>query len=71
MYKIFHHQKDWLKFQSQCKKIRAAEARKKKLEDASVIRQVQSWFKWIGVSVSSLASLLVGIMEILDKVMES
>lgn len=62
---------DWLKFQSQCKKIRAAEARKKKLEDASVIRQVQSWFKWIGVSVSSLASLLVGIMEILDKVMES
>ena len=36
---------DWLKFQSQCKKVRAAEERAKKQSDEAIANQVMKWFK--------------------------
>ena len=57
---------DWLKFQSQCKKVRAAEERKKKQEDEAVIKQVMKWFKWMGGATATLFSILVAVMDFLE-----
>jgi hypothetical protein len=57
---------DWLKFQSQCKKVRAAEERKKKqLEDATMT-QVMKWFKYMSGAIASVCSILVAVMEFLN-----
>ena len=57
---------DWLRFQAQCKKVRAAEARKKKLDDASTIKQVQRWFQYMGGAVGTLSTMLVAVMEVIN-----
>ena len=57
---------DWLKFQSQCKKVRAAEERKKKQQDEAVINQVMKWFKWMGGATATLFSILVAVMDFLE-----
>ena len=57
---------DWLKFQAQCKKVRAAEARALKQKENDVWHQVQKWLKWMGVAISSLASTLMAVMEVVN-----
>ena len=57
---------DWLRFQAQCKKVRAAEARKKKLDDASTIKQVQRWFQYMGGAIGTLSTMLVAVMEVIN-----
>ena len=57
---------DWLRFQAQCKKVRAAEERKKKLDDASTIKQVQRWFQYMGGAVGTLSTMLVAVMEVIN-----
>ena len=57
---------DWLRFQAQCKKVRAAEARKKKLDDASTIKQVQRWFQYMGGAIGTLSTMLVAVMEVVN-----
>ena len=57
---------DWLRFQAQCKKVRAAEERKKKLDDASTIKQVQRWFQYMGGAAATLSSMLVAVMEVIN-----
>ncbi len=57
---------DWLKFQSQCKKVRAAEERAKKQSDEAIANQVMKWFKWMGGATATLFSILVAIMDFLQ-----
>ena len=57
---------DWLRFQAQCKKVRAAEARKKKLDDASTIKQVQRLFQYMGGAIGTLSTMLVAVMEVVN-----
>jgi len=57
---------DWLRFQAQCKKVRAAEERKKKLDDASTIKQVQRWFQYMGGAIGTLSTMLVAVMEVIN-----
>ena len=62
---------DWLKFQAQCKKVRAAEARKKKQRDNATITQVMKWFKWMSGAIASVCSILVAVMEFLNTAVKS
>ena len=57
---------DWLKFQSQCKKVRAAEERAKKQSDEAIANQVMKWFKWMGGATATLFSILVAVMDFLE-----
>ena len=57
---------DWLRFQAQCKKVRAAEERKKKIADASTIKQVQRWFQYMGGAIGTLSTMLVAVMEVIN-----
>jgi hypothetical protein len=57
---------DWLKFQSQCKKVRAAEERAKKQSDEAIANQVMKWFKWMGGATATLFSILVAVMDFLQ-----
>ena len=57
---------DWLRFQAQCKKVRAAEERKKKLNDAATIKQVQRWFQYMGGAIGTLSTMLVAVMEVIN-----
>ncbi len=57
---------DWLRFQAQCKKVRAAEERKKKLDDANTIKQVQRWFQYMGGAIGTLSTMLVAVMEVIN-----
>ena len=62
---------DWLKFQAQCKKVRAAEERKKKEIDNATMTQVMKWFKWMSGAIASVCSVLVAVMEFLNTAVKS
>ena len=59
---------DWLKFQSECKRMRAAEERKKKAHSNSLEVLAEKWIKWMGIGITSLGSILVTVMEFLNTV---
>tara|TARA_R110002126_G_scaffold5713_2_gene30598 strand:+ start:197 stop:631 length:435 start_codon:yes stop_codon:yes gene_type:complete len=57
---------DWLKFQSECKRMRAAEERRRRQEANSMEVLVEKWLKWMGAGITSLGSILVTVMEVLN-----
>tara|TARA_R110001592_G_scaffold16303_5_gene69441 strand:+ start:3102 stop:3536 length:435 start_codon:yes stop_codon:yes gene_type:complete len=57
---------DWLKFQSECKRMRAAEERQRRQEANSLEVLAEKWLKWMGAGVTSLGSILVTVMEVLN-----
>ena len=57
---------DWLKFQSECKRMRAAEERRRRQEANSMEVLVERWLKWMGAGITSLGSILVTVMEVLN-----
>ena len=57
---------DWLKFQSECKRVRASEERKRRAKENSMEALAEKWMKWMGLSVTSIGSLLVTVMEVLN-----
>ncbi len=57
---------DWLKFQSQCKKVRASEERAKKQSDEAIANQLLKWFKYMGGAIATLFSILVAVMDFLQ-----
>ena len=57
---------DWLKFQSECKRVRASEESKRRAKENSMEALAEKWMKWMGLSVTSLGSLLVTVMEVLN-----
>ena len=54
---------DWLKFQSMAKKERAKKERERRAKEQSLSHVAQQWVKWMGVSVSTLASILGAVAE--------
>jgi len=57
---------DWLKFQSECKRMRAAEERRRRQEANSIEVLAQKWLKWMGAGITSVGSILVTVMEVLN-----
>jgi len=57
---------DWLKFQSECKRMRAAEERQRRQEANSLEVLAEKWLKWMGAGITSLGSILVTVMEVLN-----
>ena len=57
---------DWLKFQSECKRMRAAEERRRRDEANSIEVLAEKWLKWMGAGITSVGSILVTVMEVLN-----
>ena len=57
---------DWLKFQSECKRVRAAEERKRREEVNSLEVIAEKWLKWMGAGITSIGSVIVTVMEIFN-----
>ena len=57
---------DWLKFQSECKRMRAAEERRRRQEANSIEVLAEKWLKWMGAGITSVGSILVTVMEVLN-----
>lgn len=57
---------DWLKFQSECKRMRAAEERRRRDEANSIEVLAEKWLKWMGAGITSVGSIMVTVMEVLN-----
>mgnify|MGYP003656034705 FL=1 len=57
---------DWLKFQSECKRMRAAEERRRRDEANSIEVLAEKWLKWMGAGITSVGSIVVTVMEVLN-----
>jgi len=57
---------DWLKFQSECKRMGAAEERRRRDEANSIEVLAEKWLKWMGAGITSVGSILVTVMEVLN-----
>ena len=57
---------DWLKFQSECKRMRAAEERRRRQEANSIEVLAEKWLKWMGAGITSVGSIVVTVMEVLN-----
>jgi len=57
---------DWLKFQSECKRMRAAEERRRRDEANSLEVIAEKWLKWMGAGITSVGSIVVTVMEVLN-----
>lgn len=56
----------WLKFQSECKRARALEEKKKKQSGAAEMEEVMQVLRWIGGGVSFIVTMLFTTFELLE-----